>query len=54
MAAEAAARTWNCKRFSLPITDALHGHGFEILLFNDKAKEIKDDDENDDYEDIPY
>lgn len=44
LAADAAARTWKCKRFSLPIADAVYGHGFEILLFDDRAQEVADTD----------
>lgn len=44
LAADAAAKTWKCKRFSLPIADAVFGHGFEILLFDDKAHEVVDND----------
>ena len=41
-AAEAAAKSWNGKRFSLPIADAVYGHGFEILLFDENARDISD------------
>ena len=44
LAAEAAAKTWRGKRFSLPIVDAVYGHGFEILLFDNKAREVVDND----------
>ena len=42
-AAEASARTFEkCRRFSLPICDAVYGHGFEILMFDDKARTLDD------------
>ena len=53
LAAQAASKTWKCKRYSLPVSDALHGQGFEILLFDDRAQEVIDD-EDEDYDDVPY
>lgn len=50
LAAQAAARTWKCKRFSLPIRDAVYGEGFEILLFDTRAEVVEDDEDDD----IPY
>lgn len=50
MAAEAAAKTLNCKRFSLPIADGVYGRGFEILLFDNRAHELCDND-NDIFDD---
>lgn len=44
LAADAAAKVWKCKRFSLPICDAVYGCGFEILLFDGKAHEVVDND----------
>lgn len=42
-AAEASARTFeNCRRFSLPIVDGVYGHGFEILMIDDKAHSLDD------------
>lgn len=41
-AAEAAAKIWKGKRFSLPIADAVYGHGFEILLYGDNALDLSD------------
>lgn len=42
-AAESAARTFEkCRRFSLPIVDAVYGHGFEILLVDDAAHNLDD------------
>lgn len=42
-AAEASARTFEkCRRFSLPVVDAVYGHGFEILLVDDAAYNLDD------------
>lgn len=42
-AAEASARTFEkCRRFSLPVVDAVYGHGFEILLVDDAAHNLDD------------
>lgn len=41
-AAEAAAKTFKGKRISLPVADAVYGHGFEILLFDENARDISD------------
>lgn len=42
-AAEASARTFEkCRRFSLPICDAVYGHGFEVLMVDDKAHTLDD------------
>lgn len=41
LAAEASARTFGkCRRFSLPIVDGVYGHGFEILMVDDKAHSL--------------
>lgn len=43
LAAEASARTFEkCRRFSLPIVDGVYGHGFEILMVDDKAHSLDD------------
>lgn len=42
-AAEASARTFEkCRRFSLPICDAVYGHGFEVLMVDDTAHNMDD------------
>lgn len=42
-AAEASARTFEkCRRFSLPICDAVYGHGFEVLMVDDTAHNLDD------------
>ena len=38
--ADAAARTFDCKRFALPVVDAVFGLGFEILLLGDELCEV--------------
>lgn len=40
-AANAAARTFEGKRFSLPIADSVYGQGYEILLIGDNLHEVK-------------
>lgn len=45
-AAESAAKTFKGKRISLPVADAVYGHGFEILLFDDNALYFPDDTED--------
>ena len=40
LAADAAARTFDCKRFALPVVDAVFGLGFEILLLGDELCEV--------------
>lgn len=41
LAADAAARTFKGKRYSLPVVDAVYGHGFEILLIGDELHEVE-------------
>lgn len=40
LAADAAARTFDGKRFALPVVDSLFGLGFEILLVGDELHEV--------------
>ena len=41
LAADAAARTFEGKRYSLPVVDAVFGQGFEILLIGDELHEVE-------------
>lgn len=40
LAADAAARTFEGKRYSLPVVDAVFGQGFEVLLIGDELQEV--------------
>ena len=43
LAAEAAARSFDeCRKFSLPIRDAMYGQGFEILMVDNAAHSLDD------------
>lgn len=41
LAADAAARTFEGKRYSLPVVDAVFGQGFEVLLIGDELHEVQ-------------
>lgn len=41
LAADAAARTFQGKRYALPVFDGVCGLGFEILLIGDELHEVE-------------